>query len=348
MLNTVLSAFNVAGTNTIEWGNGLINKTWKAKAADGVYILQRLNTSIFKNPEDIACNIEAVGWHILHKKPDAVFPLPIKTKSGDLLFTDATGNYFRLLPFVSGSHTVDVLQHPAQAYEAALQFGKFTKMLRDFDVQRLKITLPNFHNLSLRYAQFTHALANGNAVRITESAELIKLATANTAIVDSYEKIKSNPQFRVRVTHHDSKISNVLFDDHDKGICVIDLDTIMPGYFISDVGDMIRTYLSPVSEEENDFSKIDIRTDFFEALAKGYISQMKDELTKDELHHFVYAGNFMIYMQALRFLTDYINNDVYYGSKYKGHNLVRAGNQFTLLQKIQTQEQSLQAIVNQL
>lgn len=346
MLNTVLSAFNIKGAHTNAWGSGLINNTWKVEATEGRYILQRINTTIFKNPEAIAFNLDAVGTHLLHKNSDTTFPLPLKTTTGNTLFKDEAGNYFRLMPFVNGSHTVDVLQHPAQAYEAALQFGKFTKRLNDFDAAQLKTTLPNFHNLSLRYAQFNDALANGNAARITESAGLIKLATENAGIVEIFEQIKSNPQFRLRVTHHDTKISNVLFDDNDKGICVIDLDTVMPGYFISDVGDMMRTYLSPVSEEEADVSKILIRQDFFEALAKGYLSQMQTELTAHELNHFVYAGKFMVYMQALRFLTDYINNDVYYGAKYPTHNFVRARNQFTLLQKITAAEDRLNKIIS--
>ena len=126
----------------------------------------------------------------------------------------------------------------------------------------------------------------------------------------------------------------MLFDEQQNGLCVIDLDTVMPGYFISDVGDMFRTYLCPVSEEEKDFSKITIRTDYFKAIAEGYLGQMKDELTQIEKDHFVYAGKFMIYMQALRFLTDHLNNDVYYGARYEGHNFVRAGNQAMLLQKL--------------
>ena len=147
-----------------------------------------------------------------------------------------------------------------------------------------------------------------------------------------------NPSFKLRVTHHDTKISNVLFNQEDKGLCVIDLDTVMPGYFISDVGDMIRTYLSPANEEEKDFSKIEIREEYFSAIWKGYMSEMNDELSTEEKNHFIYAGKFMIYMQAIRFLTDHLNNDIYYGAKYPGHNLVRAGNQAVLLQRLLEKE----------
>jgi thiamine kinase-like enzyme len=145
------------------------------------------------------------------------------------------------------------------------------------------------------------------------------------------------------VTHHDTKISNVLFDDQDNGLCVIDLDTVMPGYFISDVGDMMRTYLSPVNEEEKDLSKIIIRNEYFKAITDGYLSEMSAELTEKEKEHFVYAGKFMIYMQALRFITDHLNNDHYYGAAYEGHNFVRANNQAVLLQKLSEKEDELSA-----
>src|SRR5688500_12488347 len=134
-------------------------------------------------------------------------------------------------------------------------------------------------------------------------------------------------------------------DQNDKGLCVIDLDTVMPGYFISDFGDMMRTYLSPVSEEETDFSKIEIRVEYFKAISQGYISEMENVLTPVEKEHLVYAGKFMTYMQALRFLTDYLNNDVYYNSKYEGQNFTRANNQIMLLKKIIEKEKTLQQLI---
>jgi hypothetical protein len=137
----------------------------------------------------------------------------------------------------------------------------------------------------------------------------------------------------------------VLFDANNKGLCVIDLDTVMPGYFISDIGDMMRTYLSPANEEEKDFSKIEIRQEYFESIWKGYMSEMKDELNREEKSHFIYAGEFMIYMQALRFLTDHLNNDVYYGARYEGQNFVRAGNQMQLLKKLMEKAKILSALI---
>jgi Ser/Thr protein kinase RdoA (MazF antagonist) len=163
--------------------------------------------------------------------------------------------------------------------------------------------------------------------------------------VKTFQAIQSSELFKIRVTHHDTKISNVLFDQYDKGICVIDLDTVMPGYFISDVGDMLRTYLSPVSEEEKDFSKIQARDEYFTAIVEGYLSYMSIDLNAEELRHFVYSGMFMIYMQAIRFLTDHLNNDVYYGAAYEGHNFIRAKNQITLLTRLKEKEACFNELV---
>ncbi|HEU4902162.1 MAG TPA: phosphotransferase, partial [Flavisolibacter sp.] len=202
------------------------------------------------------------------------------------------------------------------------------------NVAKLKITIPSFHDLSLRYQQFLVALENGNKKRRDETKEEAEALLAHKELVVQFEAIKADPAFKLRVTHHDTKISNVLFDEHDKGLCVIDLDTVMPGYFISDVGDMMRTYLSPVSEEEKDISKIVVREEFYKAVVEGYYAEMKDELSDQEKQSFLFAGKFMIYMQALRFFTDYLNDDVYYGAVYEGQNLVRAQNQLALLQQL--------------
>jgi hypothetical protein len=246
-----------------------------------------------------------------------------------------------MFPFIRGSHSKDVVETADQAYEAAVQFGRFTGLLSGLDVAQLKITIPLFHDLDLRYQQFLESIETGNYERIIESNFLIRELLGHSDIVTEFQKIKSDPLFKLRVTHHDTKISNVLFDKENKGLCVIDLDTIMPGYFISDVGDMMRTYLSPVSEEEEDFDKIVIREDIYKAIVQGYYNEMKGELTETEKSHFFYAGKFMIYMQALRFLTDHLNDDRYYRAKYPGHNFVRAGNQLILLQRLVEKESVL-------
>lgn len=348
MLQPILKAFGLSATNAQPFGTGLINNTWKIVDGTKSYILQRINNSVFKQPEDIAFNIAAIDKYLKLHYPDYLFIAPLAAINGQPVYHDTENGYFRVMPFLEGSHTVDVVEHPEQAYEAAAQFGKFTRLLENFNAENLRIPLPDFHNLSLRYKQFETALKKGNPERIGKSAAMIETAGKYKSIVTQFESIKQNPQFKIRVTHHDTKISNVLLDYNNNGLCVIDLDTVMPGYFFSDAGDMIRTYLSPVSEEESNLAKIEIRQEYFEALAKGYFSQMNQQLTAEEKDHFVYAGKFMIYMQAIRFLTDYLNNDIYYGCKYEGHNFVRAGNQFTLLEKLIAEEPVLQQIVSRL
>jgi Ser/Thr protein kinase RdoA (MazF antagonist) len=318
----------------LPFGSGLINTTWKIADEQGnsKYILQKVNQEVFKHPEDIAFNIRLIDNYLKQHFPDYLFVSPVVTITGNELVKNDE-QFYRMFPFIANSHTIDVVKNPKQAYEAARQFGKFTKLLSGLNAWQLKITLPDFHNLTLRYQQFEQAMVNGNPERIVQSKNLIADIKQNKRIVDEFEVCKS--RCTIRVTHHDTKISNVLLDENEKGLCVIDLDTIMPGYFISDVGDMMRTYLCPVSEEESDFSKIIVRKEFYQAIVNGYLSEMGGELTVLEKEYFHFAGEFMIYMQAIRFLTDHLNGDVYYGAKYEGHNFVRAGNQLALLHRLQ-------------
>lgn len=340
ILPQVLEQFSIDSQQALvlPLGNGLINYTWKVEANGNVWVLQRINTQVFKKPEDIAANIEIVASHLAKRFPGYSFITPVRTSTGNNMYRNATGEYFRLFPFVKNSHTIDVVQSPDEAYEAAAQFGRFTSVCSKIDTASLKITIPDFHNLRLRQNQYLQALQIGNEKRIAKAHNLISQIKEWTYITEKYEQIKQNTAFRLRVTHHDTKISNVLFNKAKKGICVIDYDTIMPGYFISDTGDMMRTYLSPVSEEETSFDKINVRDEYYKAIEAGYCDAMKDELTAEERNHFYYSGLFMIYMQALRFLTDYIQNDVYYGSRYPGHNFNRAGNQVALLQGYQEKQ----------
>lgn len=347
MMKEIFSAYNLT-QNKLDvkpFGNGLINTTWRIKDSHHDYILQKINHTIFKHPEALAANVRMLADYLEQTHPGFLFIKPIKTANNEEMAYINGKGYFRLCDYVKQSHTINEVEKPGQAYEAASKFGQFTKILSGFPIQELKITLPDFHNLSLRYQQFSKALQEGNKKRIEHSKDLIDFIIANKQIVDTYESILHDPSFKLRVTHHDTKISNVLFDQNDKGLCVIDLDTVMPGYFISDVGDMMRTYLSPVNEEEKDFSRIDIREEYFAAIFKGYMLDMKDELSAEEKNHFIYAGKFMIYMQAIRFLGDYLNNDVYYGARYALNNFVRAGNQVVLLQRLVEKEEQLQSMI---
>lgn len=328
-------------------GNGLINTTWFVKeiSTGKDFVFQQINDKVFKLPENITFNIRLINDYLNKNHPEYLFTSPVHALDGSDMIKSEEGGYFRLFGYIHESVTHNELEKPIQAYEAARQFGKFTSLLSGLNAAQLKTTIPDFHNLTLRYEQFEDSLKNASPVRYENAREAIDFLIKNKNIVDEYKHITQSKDFKLRVTHHDTKISNVLFDRQDKGLCVIDLDTIMPGYFISDVGDMMRTYLSPVSEEEKDFSKIEVRPDFFQSIVKGYLSEMKDELSEVEKRAIFYAGKFMIYMQAIRFIADYLNNDIYYGSRYEGHNLVRGFNQVTLLKRYLELEPQLSEIV---
>jgi Ser/Thr protein kinase RdoA (MazF antagonist) len=341
----LLAAYQLSSRATLRsFGAGLINHTWRVKDDGKDFILQKMNTNVFKKPENIAYNIDLIDSFLKANHPNYFFLAPVKTKSGDLMARHEH-EYYRLFPFVQNSRTYDVVETPEQAFEAAGQFGLFTHLVSGLSAQDLKITIPGFHDLSVRYTQFEEACSTGSATRIAQAEQEIEFLRNNASIVKTFQTIQSSKLFKIRVTHHDTKISNVLFDQFDKGICVIDLDTVMPGYFISDVGDMLRTYLSPVSEEEKDLSKIRVRNDYFSAILEGYLSCMAADLNNEELEQFVYSGMFMIYMQAIRFLTDHLNNDVYYGAAYEGHNFIRAKNQITLLTRLQEKERYFNELV---
>ncbi len=330
------------------FGTGLINRTWRISSPQGEYILQLINTKVFRHPQLIADNVNALSNYLEKHSPDYLFTHLIPTREGKSLAFEPSKGYFRLWPFVPESYNYDVVQASQLAYEAARQFGKFTRLLSGFPIKQLHFTLPDFHNLSLRYELFEQAVTGSSEILIRGASEQIRLIRSFSSIVEQFEHIKHNLGFRIRPTHHDTKISNVLFDKNGHGLCVIDLDTVMPGYFISDLGDMIRTYISPVSEEEQDFSQITVRDEYFDAIVRGFLSEMKEELSDMEIEAIVYAGKFMIYMQAIRFLTDHLNRDRYYGAKYEGHNLVRAGNQITLLQRLIEKENPFKDIVSEI
>ena len=310
---------------------GLINKTFIVQTKTGEYILQTINHQIFKNPLTIDFNINLIGTFLKKHHPNYIFTHLVANKNGETL-TILDGSFYRAFVKINGT-ALTVLENQDQAYQAAAEFAKFTHQLIKLDCQQLEITLPNFHNLSLRYAQFLKAIQAGNTNRIDASKEEIAYLQSQKQLVQIFEQFIVHNDAKQRVTHHDTKISNVLFNDSGNAICVIDLDTVMPGYFISDVGDMCRTYLCKVSEEEKQLDLVSVDRSRWDALKNGYLSNMEAHLTAFELAHFSYSGQFMIYMQALRFLTDHLNMDRYYGAKYEGQNYIRALNQIELLKR---------------
>lgn len=313
---------------------GLINSTYSIQTNKGAYILQSINHRIFRSPSAIDDNINAISSYLQKNNPYYLFTHLVPTLAGNTLL-QWEGGYFRAFHKIEG-YALSVLDNENQVGEAAKQFAGFTHVLKNFEVNALKDTLPDFHNLNLRYHQFSEAIVKGNAQRIAETKEAISFLAAHKNYVDIYNQFIHHADVKKRVTHHDTKINNVLFQKKggiEKAICVIDLDTVMAGYFISDLGDMCRTCLCKVSEEEKDLNKVVVDAAKWKALEKGYLHFMQDELSSFERDHFFYGGQFMIYMQALRFISDHLNNDIYYGAKYEGQNLVRTLNQIRLLEQ---------------
>lgn len=347
MLDNILSSFglNPPDYQIRMFGSGLINHTLKVSGKGEAYILQQINPAVFKSPQSIANNLAALQTYLKNTCPAYLFVGALPSVSGDFLVKSATGAFYRLLPFVKNSKTLLFINNEKEAFEAAKQFGKFTRLLKDFDVGRLEYTLTDFHNLTLRFEQFEAACGSASAERTKHASDEIKEAYRHLDILHTYNQLIAENKIPLRVIHHDTKISNVLFDSRQNGLCVIDLDTVMPGYFFSDVGDMMRTYLSRANEEETDLSKINIRENIFSAICRGYLSEMGSLLTKTEKQYFIFSGSLMIYMQAMRFLTDYLNNDIYYTVAYEGQNLNRARNQFKLLQEYTLAEKKLRLLM---
>ena len=319
----------------ILFGNGLIHSTYRVeKAGEPAYILQKVNTLVFKKPMDISSNLERLSSFLISNDREVFFPLPVKTIGGED-YAVYNGDYFRLTPYVKNSHSLDACASANEAYEAAFQFGRFTAAFEGMDVHQLKPSIPGFHDLAFRWEQFMQSLENGTSDRKKIAANQISFVMENKRIVDRFNLILQSTQYKQRVTHHDTKINNVLFNESGKSICPIDLDTVMPGYFISDLGDMFRTYLSPGSEEETNLDTVFVRHEFYQAIVEGYMEKMSDILTADEKEMISYAGEFMIFMQAIRFLADFLNDDIYYGIRYEMNNYDRTVNQLHLLKSFQ-------------
>ena len=319
-----------------KFGDGLIHQTFVVEKNESpTYILQHINRQVFKNPDDIAFNLASMSDFLEKGNFGFLVPFPIRTISG-YIHAVIDGEFYRLTSFVEDTHSLNECQDAGQAYEAALQFGRFTASFNGFDSNLLKPSIPGFHDLQFRWKQFQDSLKNGNEKRIVYAKKQISLIRDNYKIVDQFIKIEKSADFLQRVTHHDTKINNVLFNKQGKSVCVIDLDTTMSGLIISDLGDMFRTYLSPGNEEDTDLQNVFVRRDCLEAIIEGYKEYMADKMTTIEISAIGYAGEFMIYMQALRFLTDFLNDDIYYGIRHEMNNFDRTINQLHLLKDYQS------------
>jgi Ser/Thr protein kinase RdoA (MazF antagonist) len=329
----VLSGFGLGFSNSQikTLGNGHINKTF---LLDGParFVLQRINTQVFKDPEIIARNLHVAAQHLSRNHPNYLFLKAAKTKAGEDMMWDENGFPWRLYPYISNTITVESASSAEEAFEAAKGFAALTKNLDGIDVNKFKPSIERFQDLTLRFEQLEEAIRNASDDRKIEAELAIEMALSYSHLVNEFVELTTSGKLKVRIVHNDTKINNILFDSRSqKAVAVIDLDTLMPGYFIYDLGDMVRTYVSPVTEEEQELSKVAFRFPFYEKVLEGYLSEMGECLTEDEKAAIPFAGLMMTYIMAIRFLADYLNGDIYYHTKYPNHNLVRACNQLRLL-----------------
>lgn len=315
--------------------SGLINSTFKISENTRSIILQKINSIVFPNPAEIIHNYTQI-YNYLTSVNNFKIPAMVKTTNEESCFLDAEKNYWRATEFIAESFTPETAKVSKDSFDAALCFGNFTKALAGFNADLLKVIIPRFHDLEFRFSQFSESLKNGSNERKEKAKIEIEELTQRKKIVDFYIKLKSDPQYKLRVMHHDAKLSNILFDvTTKKVVCPVDLDTIQPGYFFSDLGDMIRSMTCNLSENSTEFDSIIIRKDFYREILNGYNLAMKDEFSAEEKKNIHYTGILMIYMQALRYMTDYLNGGIYYKINYSDQNFDRAKNQLTLLQKLE-------------
>ncbi len=348
-MKKIISIFAIPSDEYIfkPFGSGHINSTYLVKNSkdEPKYILQKINSNVFKEPSIIAKNLAKASDYLAVEHPDYLFLESIKTNEGET-FLELENEFWRLSHFVPNSFSINTVETTSQAFDAAYAFGSLTKNLNGLNLDGLKPSIPGFHDLSWRYEQFLEAIESSSEHRKLEVNDQIKFYIGLKSLVNKYTEIQNNSDYPDRLIHHDTKINNVLFSSvTQKQLCVCDLDTLMPGKVISDFGDMMRTYLCEFSEEHTDFEVIKVRVSFFEAIVSGYLNALKGILTKAEIESLVYAGKFMIYMQGLRFLADYLNNDVYYPINYPNHNLDRSLNQIALLKDYISHENDFNIIV---
>lgn len=316
-------------------GSGHINQTFFLKGKNS-WILQQINTNVFRQPERIAKNIRLAADYLSAHHPEYLFPAPVQTVKNEEMAMDENGVPWRLFPYIPDSITLNELKSTEEAHEAASGFGKLTSKLHGIQTSGFEATIPDFHNLSWRFRQLESALENAKSETKGIAAEEIRKAEYFSYLVKEYEQLISQKSLTERIVHNDTKINNILFSRTEcRALCVIDLDTLMQGFFIYDLGDMVRTFVSPVSEEEKDISKVVFRQSFYEALLEGYMTEMGNQLSAEEMKAVPFAGMMMTYIMAIRFLADFLNGNIYYRIHYPEQNLVRARNQLKLLEELE-------------
>lgn len=334
-------------------GEGFINDTLLVVTPEGFcnYILQRKNRNVFPEVPEMMENIRKVtAWLREATVADGGDPgrevltqIPLRG-SDRLYYVDGNGEYWTVCEFIEGSVTHDRVTTPELAFEGGRGIGRFHRLLTGF-TSPLHETIRGFHNLRLRFEQWDEAVAADRAGRCASLTEEIGWIEERREEIMRFQQMIEQGVFPIRVTHNDTKISNILFDADNRALCVIDLDTMMNATVFNDFGDAIRSYTNTGAEDDPDLSRVSCSVEFFEAYARGFLSECRDMLTEAELEWLPYAGRFITFEQVLRFLMDYINGDTYYKIAYPEHNLVRTRAQFALLRSMEEQYPRLKQAV---
>lgn len=325
---------------TVPITQGHINQTHKVMV-DGVpaFLLQQINSTVFHNVDALMQNTRLVLVTLeaaMAKHSEGLLvPKLILTKTGSPYYTDEEGKYWRMFSFISGSKTIESVRKYSDAYEGGRAYGLFLDGVSGLQAEQLNITIPDFHSLEIRFKAFENAVKLNPVNRKNEAKEEIEFAISLIDIRMSIPDMIAAGSIPVRTVHNDTKFNNLIFSRQGKAIAVVDLDTVMPGSALFDFGDAIRTAANTAPEDEANLKNVKFNISVFEAFAAGYIKSAAHLLTTTELNNFPEAALFMTYIIGLRFLTDFLNGDVYYHTRYPNHNLIRARVQFELLRKMQ-------------
>ncbi len=361
-LKTICSQFRIDGdfVSAAPYGTGHINDTYAAvfdiRGQRRRTILQRINHNIFKDVPQLMDNIQRVTDHLRNVLADRSGADPtretltvIPTVNGASYLCDQTGNFWRAYIFIEGARTYDEVQSADQAYQAAWAFGQFQRDLLDLPGPRLTETIVNFHNTPWRFANLVQAVEADTANRGALARDEIAFALGREQMTGVLTGLLDAGKIPERITHNDTKINNVMLDDETgRGVCVIDLDTVMPGLVLYDFGDQIRTTTGTAAEDEQDLSKVTFQLPMFRALVEGYLAAAGSFLCPSEVDYLAFSGRLITFEIGIRFLTDYLSGDVYFKTHRPGHNLHRARTQFEMVRQMEEQEAEMQQIVQDL
>ncbi|WP_338362699.1 phosphotransferase [uncultured Pseudoalteromonas sp.] len=335
-----LLELNPVLTNVKAIGSGHINTTWLLTNAAQQFIVQKLNTHVFKNPAQLVNNAKLIEHHLSAKQQANTYPLDIvkhiSTKQGEYLIT-LNNTYYRVLNFINQSVSEDVVKEPKHAEQAAFAFGTFTCALLDFNASSLYPVITDFHNLAMRFKQLNTAISTADKSRLQQCKNDIDYCIAQQYLVKELAEVTAD--LPTRVCHNDTKINNMLFCSNTyKARAVIDLDTCMAGFLLYDFGDMVRTFCCAEAEDSTNLDKVVIRKEVFTALVKGYLAPLQSAISNKEQASLMLGAKVMPLMLSVRFLTDYLNNDVYFKTAHAEHNLERTQNQLALYKNILSNE----------